>query len=690
MKKQIFLLFNLTACIFSFAQNYIYKNDFTDPLVNEKTSVTDDSRIELKDGYLFCEQKKLSFYWCIAERVFIDTEKDYEIEMKVKPYKIDPYFSEFGLIFGLKNVSMFNSFTVSSSGDVSVDSKVYDTEIPYLGPMPVAGYKSGDWCLFRLAQRQGKMYFYFNNQLVFERKKIDMMGRWFGWYTNGQTGIQIDHFYVKQDRGSINLYPEAAEFKKERVKKINSEKDEVNAQISSDGKNFYFARFINPSTSFYTVCKDGSLGFYSAESDSTGEVFNPDRMQLPIKNPWYIASVPTDRAFLAGEKDNHFTSSGYQLAKCNLNSGTTEPSSSVKFGGSTNISIRHASVSKDGNVMLISGYESYEPYGLELFVSIKNGTTWSIPKKISSLNTRGDEVTPFISSDMKKIYFSSDGHPGYGFSDVFVAERLDESWLNWSKPMNMGKGINDASFNEFFVMPDTSVSQYAYLSSCYGNINNLDLYKVRVKKTPPVEQPLVLKGKIIYADQKDKKLDGLTINLNGKKNLNLDVLNDEFACQVKKGDIFAFQLLDTSYVILEKKVLDSKGTPTNIEVVLKVAKIKTGESFVLENIYFTANKFDLLSTSFPALDALAQAMLNNPKLKIEIQGHTSKTNESVQFNLELSSQRANAVRNYLLTKGISEKRMIAKGYGYTQPLYNGDDAERQAANRRVEIKILEK
>jgi outer membrane protein OmpA-like peptidoglycan-associated protein len=121
-----------------------------------------------------------------------------------------------------------------------------------------------------------------------------------------------------------------------------------------------------------------------------------------------------------------------------------------------------------------------------------------------------------------------------------------------------------------------------------------------------------------------------------------------------------------------------------------VSKIKRGESFVLENIYFTPNKFDLISTSYPALDALAQAMINNPKLKIEIQGHTSKTNETEQFNLNLSTQRAKEVKKYLSSKGIPDDRMTAIGYGYTRPKYTDDSLDHQAANRRVEIKILEK
>ena len=684
----------MLSSVFVFGQGYVYKNDFSDPLINEKSSNADGNRIELKDGYLYCEQLKSNFYWCIAERIFIDTERDYEIEMKLKPYETDPYLSEFGLVFGLKNVSMFNSFIMTATGDVAVNSKVYDTEIPYLNPVPVNGYRMGDWCVFKIVSKSGRMNFYFNNQLVFERKKIDMLGRWFGWYTNGKTGIQLDYFYIKQDRGQVNLLPEANEFKKERLKGVNSDKDEVSPQISDDGKRLHFAKFINPGTSFYTICKEGNLGFYSADADTAGNVSSLARVQIPVPNPWYIASVPHYQSFLVGEKDNLFSSTGYQLTMCNLKTGTTDPARSIRFNGASNVAIRHANVSKDGSVMVISGYENYEPTGLDLYVSFKNGVSWSVPKKIAALNTKGDEITPFISPDMKKIYFSSDGHPGYGFTDIFVVNRQDDSWLNWSKPLNMGKGVNDAAFNEFFVMPDTTAGNFAYMSSSYGNINNLDIFKVRIKKSirSETQLPVTLKGKVIYAEDTKDRLSTLSIEIAGKKktNLKLNLTDDEFTTLIKNDETFTFQLNDTNFVILEKTISDKHDSPPQIEVKLKVAKIKRGESFVLENIYFTPNKYDLLPTSFPALDALTLAMVNNPRLRIEVQGHTSRTNESAKFNLELSTQRANAVKQYLILKGVSESRIIAKGYGYTQPRYSDDVPDHQAANRRVEIKILEK
>ena len=640
---------------------------------------------------MYCEQKRPTYYWCIAERVFIDPDKDYEIEMKVKPYQVNSLTSEFGLLFGLKNVSMFNAFTASASGDVSVRSKVYDTEIPYLSPFPISTYRSGDWCTFKISNKQGRMYFYFNDRLVYERKKIDMMGRWFGWYTNGQTGIQIDYFYVKQDRGVISLCPESSEYKKERIKGVNSEKDEVSPRVSEDGKFFYFGRYISSNSSFYSVYKDGNLGFYSTEADSTGNLSTPEKLQIPLKNPWYIANVPKDQSFFVGEKDNFFTSNGNQLSMFNLNTNTIETSNSVRFSRVNHVAIRNVSISKDGNVMVMSGYENYEPYGLDLYVSFKSGTEWSIPKKIVSLNTKGDELTPFISHDMKKIYFSSDGHPGYGFTDVFVANRQDDSWLSWSKPMNLGKNVNDAGFNEFFVMPDTSKSRFAYMSSTHNNVNNLDLFKVTVKKT--MELPAyTIAGKIIYSEETKEKIKTLELSINGtnKKTLSVADPNQEFSCAIKKDDKFSVRLTDTNFVILEQKVSETFGSKNQKEVTVKVARIKKGESFVLENIYFTANKFELLPESYPALDALVQIMLNNKKIKIEIQGHTSKTNESDKFNLELSTQRAVSVKKYLLAKGIEEKRLTAVGYGYTKPKFTDDNLEHQAANRRVEIKILEK
>ncbi len=83
-------------------------------------------------------------------------------------------------------------------------------------------------------------------------------------------------------------------------------------------------------------------------------------------------------------------------------------------------------------------------------------------------------------------------------------------------------------------------------------------------------------------------------------------------------------------------------------------------------------------------------MKENPKLKIQVSGHTSKNNEGEKFNEELSTNRAMAVKNYLIQNGIEETRVSYKGFGFSKPIYTDENEEHQALNRRVEFTILSK
>ena len=121
---------------------------------------------------------------------------------------------------------------------------------------------------------------------------------------------------------------------------------------------------------------------------------------------------------------------------------------------------------------------------------------------------------------------------------------------------------------------------------------------------------------------------------------------------------------------------------------LPLAPLVTGETIILKNIFFTPNKFDLLSQSYEELDKLVLLLKENPKLKIQVSGHTNKNKETEQFNIDLSTNRALAVKNYLIQKGIADGRVTYVGYGFSKPIYVGDSVEKEAVNRRVEVTVL--
>jgi outer membrane protein OmpA-like peptidoglycan-associated protein len=135
-------------------------------------------------------------------------------------------------------------------------------------------------------------------------------------------------------------------------------------------------------------------------------------------------------------------------------------------------------VSPTFDVILIS-MKGKDSFGEEdLYVSLKDSFgKWTEPKNLGpTINTKGFEISPFLSQDKKRLFFSSNGHPGFGDADIFEADRLYESWTVWSKPQNLGNDINSSSFDGYFSAQDS----IGYFSSSY-NERSANVYKVSFK-----------------------------------------------------------------------------------------------------------------------------------------------------------------------------------------------------------------
>jgi outer membrane protein OmpA-like peptidoglycan-associated protein len=120
---------------------------------------------------------------------------------------------------------------------------------------------------------------------------------------------------------------------------------------------------------------------------------------------------------------------------------------------------------------------------------------------------------------------------------------------------------------------------------------------------------------------------------------------------------------------------------------IKLEKVKVGSKTILNNVFFDFDKSTLRKESFVELDGIVKLLKENVKLKVGIYGHTDNRG-SGEYNLNLSQERANSVVNYLIQKGISKDRLIAKGMGETQPIDTNDTAMGRQSNRRIEFVIL--
>jgi outer membrane protein OmpA-like peptidoglycan-associated protein/tetratricopeptide (TPR) repeat protein len=328
--------------------------------------------------------------------------------------------------------------------------------------------------------------------------------------------------------------------------------------------------------------------------------------------------------------------------------------------------------------------------GKDLYVSYRNSNgKWSRAVNMGpSVNTKGDELAPFIHADNNTLYFTSDGLPGYGGSDLFVMRRKNTN--EWNAPENLGYPINTIENEGSIFIASNGIDAF-YASDRSDSRGGLDIYRFELREDIRPLKTLWVKGKVF-----DKKtLKGLPssvelIEISTKETVSkvqTDELGNYFiTLPIGKG--YSFTVNRKGYLFYSDNFLLSRKLPDSIyEKNIPLQPIEINAFIVLNNIFFETNKYDLKPESQTELDKVIQLLNDNPTLKIEISGHTDNTGNSSD-NLTLSNNRAKAVVNYLISKGISKQRLIAKGYGETKPVADNKTEEGRAFNRRTELKVI--
>lgn len=329
----------------------------------------------------------------------------------------------------------------------------------------------------------------------------------------------------------------------------------------------------------------------------------------------------------------------------------------------------------------------------DLYVSfLQEGGTWSRPLNLgNTINTSKMDWTACLASDNRTLYFSSNGHGGHGEADIFVTRRLDDTWTNWSPPQNMGPVINSSGKEDYFSIPASG--EYAYFASERSGYGQKDIFRIKLPKVLRPEAVVLIKGTVF--DQKTKQPIEASITYEYLKDgTEAGVANSEpgtgkYQITLPKGEIYGFVAdAEGYYGISENIDLDSLEEYTEIERDLYLAPIVIDEVVRLNNVFFNSDKYELLPKSFPELNRVVKLLNDNPKIKIELAGHTD-ADGSDAYNLKLSQNRINSVRDYLVEQGVSDERLSAVGYGERQPIASNDTDEGKALNRRVEFKVVE-
>lgn len=361
--------------------------------------------------------------------------------------------------------------------------------------------------------------------------------------------------------------------------------------------------------------------------------------------------------------------------------------------------------SQDGKTLYFASNRPGGYGGNDLYSAKMNarGRFYNVRNLGSEINTTGNEMFPYVSED-GALYFSSDGHPGFGQLDLFVARRQSGKTTveNLGQPMNSP----DDDFGIYLFRLDRGF----YTSNRDGGAGDDDIYTF-VNEDPNL--------KIV-----NYFLDGITMTPGENGEMNVlsrvqvrlldadgEILDEELT---QDDGRFSFRVYENENYNLvaerqggEEKFLNTrtgfstKGKEINrdtltelvtnvrYDTVLVLERIEKDKIFVLENIYYDLDRAEIRDDAATELNKLVTILQDNPELKIELSSHTDDRNTDA-YNLDLSQRRAKSAVEYLVSQGIDPTRLEAKGYGESKLLIpNAQTEEEHQVNRRTEFKILE-
>ncbi len=327
---------------------------------------------------------------------------------------------------------------------------------------------------------------------------------------------------------------------------------------------------------------------------------------------------------------------------------------------------------------------------MDLYVShLQEDGSWGKATNLgATINTKGNEKSPFIHEDSHTLYFSSDGHAGVGNFDIYYVRQ--DSTHNWTKPKNIGFPINTEGADVgFFVSVDGKIA-YFCSNEREDGVGGWDLFNFPLYKEARPEKVLFLKGKL--TDDNNKRITNATLsfkNMATKEITKVDVdslTGDYVAVMNFSSDIV--MTVDKKDAAFTSRYLSTNDSTLNQikKVDVQVKQVKVGEAYKLHDIKYGFESYDLDLGSKRLLAEFAIYLQANPNMKVAIHGHTDNVG-AAELNMKLSNERAKAVYDVLVKEGVSSKRLSYQGFGASKPIGANTSAEGRADNRRTEFVI---
>lgn len=581
---------------------------------------------------------------------------------------------------------------------------------------------------YRLSNRASKAILYY--QKAIENKlKNDSLGFFYAYALKAsgkydQAGKQLDRFIAST---SNELY----------LKRANDEIENLTyLEKVKSIKNFYRVKTMDkintPQAEYAPVYENGRLYFTSSRSESN-KIYKATG--TPFSNIYSVktkgAKIDSTTIKSLGNVINDpnvndgsvtFSPDGKTLVFAKANSGKKKGTNDVnlytsRFRNGTWTEPKQLNINKlnsfdsspafsrDGKTLYFASNRSGGLGGIDIYSARKSsrGRYSKVKNLGSTINTAGNEMFPYISDD-GHMYFSSDGHPGFGGLDLYYAKRSNGR----TTVENMGMPINSNAddFGMYLFKPDRGF----FTSNRAGGSGDDDIYTF-VNEDPDLKiANYFLRGvTMTHNDQ-----DSLVILPKTKVELldfNGDILEDvitgddgKFLFRVYEHEHYQLigdhiggrdQYLKTrsEFTTFGKSIpqeeLKKLVTNVHFDTLLVLEKIVKDKTFVLENIYYDLDKWDIRIDAEIELDKLVQVLFDNPDIKIELSSHTDMRSPDA-YNMTLSDKRAKSAVRYIISQGIDKLRLTSKGYGESQLIIQDAQTEDQhQVNRRTEFKILE-
>ena len=480
---------------------------------------------------------------------------------------------------------------------------------------------------------------------------------------------------------------------------INTTYDEKYPVISPDGNTLYFGRdgapnnIGGPKEDIWYSVKDEKGNWTTAKNIGkplNNESYNGVVSITPDGNTLLLENVYNPDGSLegGGASISHRTLTGWSFPKkVNINNFYNK-----NFFCSFNLG-------HDGKTLLLAleGDAAAGNIGdLDIYVSfLQLDGNWSTPMNLGpSINTSLADGTPFLAADGVTMYFCSRGYIGFGDYDIYMSKRLDDTWKNWTRPVNLGPKINSREGELGFSV--SASGKYAYMYAYNNPVQKLDIYEVELSKTKSIQpEPVVLiSGKVFDAKTKLPLAAKIVYETlpEGKDagEANSNPQNGEYKIVLPKGGRYAYLAQANGYVAVNQNIdINELKLYTEIHQDLYLVPIEVGQTVQLNNVFFIQSKPELLPSSYPELERMIKFMQANPTVEIELEGHTDNQGDP-QKNLILSEERVKVVKNYLTDHGIPATRIELHAFGGSQPIASNATEETRKLNRRVEFKILRK